>query len=169
MTFRPRFFRLTLKPRFYNSSSCPRTLLQKKRGGCAARFFVQNFDAVLVVIVTSIADALSNIHKVPQNCPERVNMHISRYTTCTFARGCCLKSFIAIMNSSFFHFATTIFLFYFFFSKFLSKILIKFFDFFKFALTVWSFICFLFSLDSMKIFNPIFKAHLTVFKNQTSF
>ena len=51
MTLRPRFFRLTFRPRFCNSSSYQGNQLEKKMGGCTARLFAQNFDARLAGIV----------------------------------------------------------------------------------------------------------------------
>ena len=71
---RPRFFRLTFRPRFYNSSSCSRNEVQKKMGGCPARIYVQNFDAVLVVIVISAGDAI--FAKFYQKCLKHTKLHI---------------------------------------------------------------------------------------------
>ena len=51
-------------------------------GGCTARLFAQNFDAVLVVIVISAGDAIfAKLHK---KCLKLVTLHISTYIVCCF-------------------------------------------------------------------------------------
>ena len=51
-------------------------------GGCKARLFAQNFDAVLVVIVISPGDAI--FAKLHRKCLEHLKQHISRYMVCCF-------------------------------------------------------------------------------------
>ena len=85
MTFRPRFFGLTFGPRFYNSNSYQQTLLKKENGGCTSHLLVQNFDAVLVVIVISEGDTMSA--KFYRKRLKHVRPHISRYAICSFPQG----------------------------------------------------------------------------------
>ena len=51
-------------------------------GGCTARLFAQNFDAVLVVIVICAGDAI--FVKFYEKCLKHVKLHISRYMGCGF-------------------------------------------------------------------------------------
>ena len=52
-------FRLPFRQMFRNSSSYQRNSApETKIGGCTARLFAQNFDAVPVVIVISAGDAI---------------------------------------------------------------------------------------------------------------
>ena len=53
-------------------------------GGCTARLFAQNFDAVLVGIVIYAEDAI--FAKFYQMCPKPLKLHILRYRTCRFFR-----------------------------------------------------------------------------------
>ena len=49
-------------------------------GGCTARIYAQNFDAVLVVIVISAGDAI--FAKFYQKCLKHTKLHILSYRTC---------------------------------------------------------------------------------------
>ena len=82
MTFRPRFCRLTFRPKLCNSNSYPGNQLEKKNGGCTARLFVKNSDATLAVIITSARYAI--FAKFRNKCLKHERLYISRDMTCCF-------------------------------------------------------------------------------------
>ena len=58
---------------------------RKKMGGCTARLFVQNFDAVLVVIIISAGDAIfAKFHKTTET---RKNTYFKIYGMLFFPGG----------------------------------------------------------------------------------
>ena len=77
-------FRLAFRPRFYDCSNHQRNQLENKKkwGGCASPLFVQNLDALLVVIIISAGKAI--FAKFNHKLPKHVNLYNSRYMLCCF-------------------------------------------------------------------------------------